>query len=372
MPRHKFNGHEKICIAFLGMAWIFCGSAAAQQIAYDNGDPNDSDARPGFVNSAYADGWDPGDNGGYGFLPWFDGLFYGNPVEIDADTPEPDNDIGTPAFRFGTGGDQYWAVRPFAAGMQPGQSFRINLDNWALPNETPASDYEWMIGLRSSSGERLSFYAYDYYFAPGGPFFGGAKFGIYATSANNNLAGGASLPTTGCGGGNFCTDYTAVDGSDGFTFQVDVLTANTYRMRIIDDEVTKVDVTGQLQVGTRADQPLIDFFFWGNESTGETHTTYFNNIEILTTPAAPGLDGDYNNDGTVNAADYVLWRNVVGTSTDLPNDPNPVPIDADQYNTWRANFGKPLSGGGSAVPEPSSLMLVVIGLGLVSPRRSKC
>src|ERR1044071_6236313 len=101
MPRHKFNGHRKICVAFLGMVLAICGSVAAQQIAFDNGDPNDSDPRPGFVNAAYADGWDPGDNGGYGFLPWTDGAntIYGNPVEIDADSPEPDNDVGTPAFR---------------------------------------------------------------------------------------------------------------------------------------------------------------------------------------------------------------------------------------------------------------------------------
>ena len=36
--------------------------------------------------------------------------------------------------------------------------------------------------------------------------------------------------------------------------------------------------------------------------------------------------GDYNDDGAVNAADYVVWRKTDGTP--------------EGYNTWRANFGK--------------------------------
>jgi hypothetical protein len=71
---------------------------------------------------------------------------------------------------------------------------------------------------------------------------------------------------------------------------------------------------------------------------------------------AGGVDGDYNDDGVVDAADYVMWRKHNGTNTDLPNDPNPVPIDNDQYNTWRSQFGEsgPGAGGESAVPEPAS------------------
>ena len=46
-----------------------------------------------------------------------------------------------------------------------------------------------------------------------------------------------------------------------------------------------------------------------------------------------GLPGDYNNDGTVDAADYVVWRKNDGTQ--------------GGYDTWRANFGQPLPGSGS-------------------------
>ena len=35
-------------------------------------------------------------------------------------------------------------------------------------------------------------------------------------------------------------------------------------------------------------------------------TVYIDNIRVGTTPA--GVPGDYNGNGTVDAADYVLWR----------------------------------------------------------------
>ena len=58
-------------------------------------------------------------------------------------------------------------------------------------------------------------------------------------------------------------------------------------------------------------------------------------------PAAPSpLTGDYNNNGVVDAADYVVWRNNQGTSNALPNDPIGGMIGAAQYNQWRAHFGQ--------------------------------
>ena len=78
----------------------------------------------------------------------------------------------------------------------------------------------------------------------------------------------------------------------------------------------------------------------------------------------PGLSGDYNDDGTVDAADYVVWRKFNNTMTALPNDPNGTPIDGDQYNTWRANFGDMAGSGSGAsanttVPEPTTLVTLM-------------
>jgi hypothetical protein len=57
------------------------------------------------------------------------------------------------------------------------------------------------------------------------------------------------------------------------------------------------------------------------------------------TEAAPSNDGDYNDDGVVDAADYIPLRKYFGTNTVLPNDPHGGTIGQAQMDTWRSNFG---------------------------------
>lgn len=84
--------------------------------------------------------------------------------------------------------------------------------------------------------------------------------------------------------------------------------------------------------------------------------------------AAAGLPGDYNQNGTADAADYVLWRKNLGSSISLPNDNTPG-VGPDDYDRWRSHFGQTLGGGTAeslhSVPEPihsaNLLMFVVAG-----------
>jgi hypothetical protein len=75
------------------------------------------------------------------------------------------------------------------------------------------------------------------------------------------------------------------------------------------------------------------------------------------------LSGDYNGDGAVDAADYVVWRANVGTTNTLPGDPIGGMIGPQQYDQWRANFGNSAPGSGSgapvAVPEPGAAVLML-------------
>ncbi|MCI0332281.1 MAG: autotransporter-associated beta strand repeat-containing protein [Planctomycetes bacterium] len=99
-------------------------------------------------------------------------------------------------------------------------------------------------------------------------------------------------------------------------------------------------------------------------------------IQLSVTAIPVGVPGDFNDDGTVDGADYVLWRKVNGTVYDLPNDDNIVgPVGAAHYALWLNHFGETESGSGGqngAVPEPSAAALAVLGLiGFVAGRRRR-
>jgi endoglucanase len=73
-----------------------------------------------------------------------------------------------------------------------------------------------------------------------------------------------------------------------------------------------------------------------------------------------GLDGDFNGDGTVDAADYTEWRDHFGD-----------PYTEDDFLLWRDHFGETSPGAGSgssavagqAVPEPTSIALLLVAVG---------
>ncbi len=90
-------------------------------------------------------------------------------------------------------------------------------------------------------------------------------------------------------------------------------------------------------------------------------------IEVTTLP------GDYNHNGVVDAADYVVWRKGLGTS-----------YTQSDYDIWRSHFGQTAGSGGgglgggeafattSAVPEPASwLMLLIVAMTVAVAKRRK-
>lgn len=86
-----------------------------------------------------------------------------------------------------------------------------------------------------------------------------------------------------------------------------------------------------------------------------------------------GVPGDYNGNGVVDGADYVLWRNGGPLQNEVDN---PGTVNAADYAAWRSRFGNTAgsgsSVGGGAVPEPTSFALMTFVLSLAfGLRRSR-
>jgi hypothetical protein len=82
----------------------------------------------------------------------------------------------------------------------------------------------------------------------------------------------------------------------------------------------------------------------------------------------PALAGDYNVDGRVNAADYVLWRRAANQSgAGLAADGNQSgAVTGADYDFWRSHYGNAAAAGASlaAIPEPGSVLSLLIGLSI--------
>lgn len=93
------------------------------------------------------------------------------------------------------------------------------------------------------------------------------------------------------------------------------------------------------------------------------------------------LPGDYDGNGTVDVADYALWKANFGSteSLDADGDGNQI-VDAADYTVWRDNFGRTWQtlGGGAisaqsahSTPEPTAVALLTIALAWILGLRAR-
>jgi hypothetical protein len=76
--------------------------------------------------------------------------------------------------------------------------------------------------------------------------------------------------------------------------------------------------------------------------------------------AVAAINADYNGNGVVDAADFVVWRKADGSQAG--------------YDSWRANFARTATAGllaGVTVPEPANQMLLILGAALGRWRRHR-
>ena len=94
-------------------------------------------------------------------------------------------------------------------------------------------------------------------------------------------------------------------------------------------------------------------------------------------PPPPAVPGDYNRDDTVDASDYVVWRDTLGSFFDLRADgTGNLVVDGNDYRVWRARFGDtstedPISSMTTLVPEVRSWQLVLLAILLRTPRGNR-
>jgi hypothetical protein len=100
-------------------------------------------------------------------------------------------------------------------------------------------------------------------------------------------------------------------------------------------------------VRVRAYSPL-----WDLE---RTHSDFAFEFEVSPLPEPEPIDGDYNRDGFVDAADYVVWRKTAGTDILFADGTGDEIVNPRDYYYWWERFGNGSIIGAlnAPVPEPS-------------------
>src|SRR4051794_32651620 len=295
--------------------------------------------------AAYTNGWQVGDNGGTGFGAWtfgFSGLrsdLLYEPQFIDRG-PLPGDHLGGPTFALTTGArasqtDTSEVIRALTSPLAVGQTFSFDIDGSLLATS----------GTPFSMGNTFQLFGTD----------GQERFALFTSNqyhANNWTATGDA--------------NTSIPAANAFHVAFTLATANTYNLVLtpFGGGSALFSQTAAPLDGTAGSSILS--FRLSNYGTGSSadgsRELYFDNL-LITSPA---VTGDYNRNGIVDAADFVVWRKTLGkTGSGLAADGNGSnSIDAGDYGVWRTRFGPTTTAAQSSasnVPELNGAYLFLTG-----------
>jgi hypothetical protein len=323
-----------LCFIVFGLAISYPRLASAITVASD-----DASQAP------YTNGWQAGDNGGIGFGAWtfgFSGirsdLLY-EPQFVDRG-PLPGDHLGAPTFALTTGArssqsDTSEVARALTSQLAIGQTFSVDIDGSVLDTS----------GTPFRMGNTFQLFGSD----------GQERFGLFTSSQyhGNNW--------TATGDAN-----TGIPAANAFHVAFTLATANTYNLVLtpFGGGSALFSQTAAPLDGT-AGSSILSFRLsdYGTGSSADgSRELYFDNL-LITSPA---VTGDYNRNGIMDAADFVVWRKTLGkTGSGLAADGNGSnSIDVGDYGVWRTRFGSTTTAAQSSasnVPEPNGAYLFLTG-----------
>jgi len=339
------------------IAAVFCVSVAtswstavgyAQVVAADSAS-----------NAPYADGWQAGDDGGFGFGPWnFDGSYDAPANSIHLiNSSHPENDVGTAwAISLNYDNGLARAGRSFDAPLEVGQTLAVVFD-------TPT--------------EHRFFKGYTFRLSSGGGniCYGGMgctpdtmpveRFAVWAFHDQSNPDEWGHWRVTPATSPYYIPVYDEqTDGGVRLEFKLTGLETYDLKMTALDGSNFVYTRSGALANAGMGKINWIEFLHY-DEFTDPTLATdvYIRSLEISGGVTAP--TGDFDNDGDTDGRDFLAWQRGVGTTsgaTRAQGDSNgDGDVDAGDLATWKAQFGTAVAAA-EGVPEPICSVLLITGM----------
>jgi fibronectin-binding autotransporter adhesin len=195
------------------------------------------------------------------------------------------------------------------------------------------------------------------------------------TYSGNNIVNGGSLTASGATATFGTGNVTVNAGNAAILAGVTNAIANSATLTLLGGGTAATADAGYINLATGINERVASLVLgsttqvsgltYGSSTSGAMvqNNEYFLGDGLISV----SVPGDFNGDGTVNAGDYVLWRKSPSTYGGNPAG----------YNLWKANFGA-IAGagtggglGGTNVPEPGAISLVLAAIGSVVATRRR-